>query len=248
MTGPHPPVAAPSHPARRNAVWPLHVGMAVAGTAAVVASASTLAGLAAAAGWAGWTPWLLPAALDVGGCVGGWCWLRPATPARARGFGRTVALVGAGGTLVGNAAGHLITSGYATGGPGPGRHRRRRPRRRPGRPGPPRRPADHPRTEHGDPREDTPAPRRPGPDPFHPNRSPWLHTNRSRPDRPRPDRFRRNRFWPNRVWNGLRRVRARTAGHGTPSWPAWPRDRRPSPSWPAPRAAPGPPWSGTCAS
>ncbi|MBL8929329.1 MAG: winged helix-turn-helix transcriptional regulator [Kineosporiaceae bacterium] len=98
-------------------VWPLYAGMVVAGTAAVVASAATLAALARAAGWASWTPWLLPAALDVGGCVGGWCWLRPGIASGARGFGRTVALVGAGGTLVGNAAGHLIASGYLHPGP-----------------------------------------------------------------------------------------------------------------------------------
>ncbi|MBK6872793.1 MAG: helix-turn-helix domain-containing protein [Kineosporiaceae bacterium] len=99
-------------------VWPLYLGMAVAGSAAVVASASTLAALARVAGWAGWTPWLLPAALDVGGSVGGWCWLRPGTPSRARDFGRAVALVGAAGTLVGNAAGHLIASRYLHPGPG----------------------------------------------------------------------------------------------------------------------------------
>lgn len=99
-------------------VWPLYLGMAVAGSAAVVASASTLAALARVAGWVGWTPWLLPAALDVGGSVGGWCWLRPGTPSRARDFGRAVALVGAAGTLVGNAAGHLIASRYLHPGPG----------------------------------------------------------------------------------------------------------------------------------
>jgi DNA-binding transcriptional ArsR family regulator len=91
--------------------------MTVAATAAVVASASTLAALAEAAGWSGWTPWLLPAALDIGGSVGGWCWLRPGAPAAARAFGRAVALVGAVGTLLGNAAGHLIVSGYAQAGP-----------------------------------------------------------------------------------------------------------------------------------
>lgn len=101
----------------RPVAWPLSVGMAVAGTAAVVASASTLAGLARAAGWVGWTVWLLPAALDVGGAVGGWCWLRGDAPAAARGFGRAVALIGATATLVGNAAGHLVTSGYLHPGP-----------------------------------------------------------------------------------------------------------------------------------
>ncbi len=97
--------------------WPLYVGMAVAATAAVVASASTLAALAKAAGWSGWTPWLLPAALDIGGSVGGWCWLNPGAPTAARSFGRAVALIGAAGTLVGNAAGHLIASGYLHPGP-----------------------------------------------------------------------------------------------------------------------------------
>lgn len=108
--------AAPA-PGPAGWAWPLYTGMAVAGSAAVVASASTLAGLAQVAGWAGWTPWLLPAALDVGGSVGGWCWLRADIPARARGFGRSLALAGATTTLVGNAAGHLISSGYLTGGP-----------------------------------------------------------------------------------------------------------------------------------
>lgn len=97
--------------------WPLYAGMTVAGAAAIVASASTLAALARAAGWAGWTPWLLPAALDVGGSVGGWCWLRPGTPQPARGFGRVVALLGAALTLVGNAAGHLLATGYLHPGP-----------------------------------------------------------------------------------------------------------------------------------
>lgn len=99
-------------PLALRAGWPLYLGMAVAGAAAIVASASTLAGLARTAGWGGWTPWLLPAALDVGGSAGGWCWLRPGAPERARRFGRVVALVGAAATLVGNAAGHLIASGY----------------------------------------------------------------------------------------------------------------------------------------
>lgn len=99
-------------PLALRAGWPLYLGMAVAGAAAIVASASTLAGLARTAGWGGWTPWLLPAALDVGGSAGGWCWLRPGAPERARSFGRVVALVGAAATLVGNAAGHLIASGY----------------------------------------------------------------------------------------------------------------------------------------
>lgn len=108
-----------NHPGRADsrALWPLYVAMTIAGAAAVVASASTLAGLAHAAGWASWTPWLLPAALDVGGVAGGWCWLRPEAPARARSFGRVVALVGAAGTLVGNAAGHLVASGYLQPGP-----------------------------------------------------------------------------------------------------------------------------------
>lgn len=97
--------------------WPLYAGITVAGAAAVVASASTLAALARAAGWAGWTPWLLPAALDVGGSAGGWCWLRPGAPDRARRFGRVVALLGAGCTLVGNAAGHLLATGYLEPGP-----------------------------------------------------------------------------------------------------------------------------------
>ena len=102
---------------RLRDTWPLYFGMAIAGSAAVVASASTLADLARVAGWSPWTPWLLPAALDVGGSVGGWCWLRPGAPPRARSFGRAVALTGAAGTLVGNAAGHLIGSGYLTVGP-----------------------------------------------------------------------------------------------------------------------------------
>jgi hypothetical protein len=63
--------------------WPLYAGMLVAGAAAVVASASTLAALAQAAGWSSWTPWLLPAALDIGGSAGGWCWLRPGVPVQA---------------------------------------------------------------------------------------------------------------------------------------------------------------------
>ena len=57
--------------------WFVIVGVLIAGSAAVVASAVTLAALARTAGWVGWTPWLLPAALDVGGAVGGWCWVRP---------------------------------------------------------------------------------------------------------------------------------------------------------------------------
>jgi DNA-binding transcriptional ArsR family regulator len=97
--------------------WPLYVGMTVAGAAAVVASASTLAALARAAGWSGWTPWLLPASLDVGGSVGGWVWLRPSAPRRARRAGRVVALAGAVTSLVGNGAGHLITTGYLHPGP-----------------------------------------------------------------------------------------------------------------------------------
>lgn len=97
--------------------WPLYAGMTVAASAAVVASASTLASLAHVTGWSGWTPWLLPAALDVGGSVGGWIWLRPGATPPARRFGRAVALTGAAGTLVGNAAGHLIESGYLEVGP-----------------------------------------------------------------------------------------------------------------------------------
>ena len=97
--------------------WPLYAGMTVAGAAAVVASASTLAALARAAGWVGWTPWLLPAAVDVGGSVGGWVWLRPGAPGRARRSGRVVALAGAVASLVGNGAGHLITTGYLLPGP-----------------------------------------------------------------------------------------------------------------------------------
>jgi hypothetical protein len=95
----------------------MYAGMAVAGAAAVVASASTLAALARAAGWVAWTPWLLPAALDVAGAAAGWCWLRPGAPDRARRFGRVVALLGAAGTLAGNAAGHLVASGYLRPGP-----------------------------------------------------------------------------------------------------------------------------------
>ncbi|WP_088312589.1 winged helix-turn-helix domain-containing protein [Kineosporia sp. R_H_3] len=97
--------------------WPLYAGMTVAASAAVVASASTLASLAHVTGWSGWTPWLLPAALDVGGSVGGWIWLRAGAIPPARRFGRAVAMTGAAGTLVGNAAGHLIESGYLEVGP-----------------------------------------------------------------------------------------------------------------------------------
>jgi len=97
--------------------WPLYVGMSVAGTAAVVASASTLADLAQTAGWSDWTPWLLPAAVDIGGSAGGWCWLRPGIPQRARRFGRVVALSGAAASLIGNACGHLMASGYLVAGP-----------------------------------------------------------------------------------------------------------------------------------
>jgi DNA-binding transcriptional ArsR family regulator len=92
--------------------------MTVAGAAAVVASASTLAGLARTAGWSSWTPWLLPAAVDVGGSVGGWVWLRPGAPQPARRFGRLVALAGAAASLLGNGAGHLIATGYLRPGPG----------------------------------------------------------------------------------------------------------------------------------
>ena len=94
--------------------WPLYAGMTVAGAAAVVASASTLATLARAAGWAGWTPWLLPGSVDVGGCVGGWVWLRRRAPGHDR---------------------------LPAPGTGPRRHRRGRPRRRAGRPRAPRGPA-----------------------------------------------------------------------------------------------------------
>lgn len=97
--------------------WPLYAGMLVAGAAAIVASASTLSSLAKAAGWTAWTPWLLPAALDVGGSAGGWCWLRPGVPEPARRFGRALALTGATGTLLGNAAGHLLTTDYLRPGP-----------------------------------------------------------------------------------------------------------------------------------
>ena len=97
--------------------WPLRAGFAVAITAGVLSSAPTLAGLADATGWAGASPWLLPAALDVGGAVGGWCWaLTDATPA-ARRFGRSLALAGAGGSIIGNSAGHLAATGYLHPGP-----------------------------------------------------------------------------------------------------------------------------------
>lgn len=114
-------MTAPAHaspaPVRWATLWPIWAGMTIAGSAAVVASAYTLAALATAAGWAAWTPWLLPASLDVGGAVGGWCWLRPGAPDRARQFGRGLALTGAAGTLVGNAVGHLVSSGYLQPGP-----------------------------------------------------------------------------------------------------------------------------------
>lgn len=114
MTAPTP---TPAAPVRWATLWPIWAGMTIAGSAAVVASAYTLAALATAAGWAAWTPWLLPASLDVGGAVGGWCWLRPGAPDRARQFGRGLALTGAAGTLVGNAVGHLVSSGYLQPGP-----------------------------------------------------------------------------------------------------------------------------------
>lgn len=94
--------------------WPLWIGMTVAGAAAVTASAATLASLADAAGWSGYTPWLLPAAVDIGGSVGGWCWLRTQTPPAAQRFGRTIALTGAAASLIGNATGHLLATGYLT--------------------------------------------------------------------------------------------------------------------------------------
>ena len=97
--------------------WPLYAGMTVAGAAAVVASASTLAALARTAGWSSWTPWLLPAAVDVGGSVGGWVWLSPGSPGRARRFGRLAAFAGAVTSLVGNATGHLVATGYLRPGP-----------------------------------------------------------------------------------------------------------------------------------
>lgn len=97
--------------------WPLYAGMSVAGAAAVVASASTLAALARTAGWSSWTPWLLPAAVDIGGSAGGWCWLRPGIPDPARRFGAIVAIVSACASLIGNAAGHLLAAEYLTAGP-----------------------------------------------------------------------------------------------------------------------------------
>lgn len=104
-------------PTTGRALWPIWFGMTIAGTAAVVASAYTLAALATAAGWAAWTPWLLPASIDVGGAVGGWCWLRPGAPDRARAYGRGLALTGGAGTILGNAVGHLVSSGYLQPGP-----------------------------------------------------------------------------------------------------------------------------------
>lgn len=97
--------------------WPLHLGMAVAGAAGVIASASTLASLATASGWVGWTPWLLPACIDITPAVGAWVWLRGGAPGPARRFGRAMTVVGAVATLAGNAGGHLVTSGHLSVGP-----------------------------------------------------------------------------------------------------------------------------------
>ncbi|WP_285623859.1 winged helix-turn-helix domain-containing protein [Kineosporia sp. NBRC 101677] len=55
--------------------------------------------------------------MDIGGSAGGWCWLRPGIPHRAKRFGAIVAITSAAASLVGNAAGHLLAAGYLTTGP-----------------------------------------------------------------------------------------------------------------------------------
>jgi hypothetical protein len=87
-------------------------GLLVVWAAAMIASFSTLAGLAAAAGWHGRSAWLLPLCLDALGMSAGRVWMNPKAPGSARSYARVVTLAAVVLSVLGNAAGHMVTTGY----------------------------------------------------------------------------------------------------------------------------------------
>lgn len=94
----------------RKALDFLGVGLVFA--AAVVASFSTLAELAKAAGWDDRAAWLLPTCLDALGMAAARVWMSPGKPAAARSFARRLTLLAVVLSVAGNAAGHMVASGY----------------------------------------------------------------------------------------------------------------------------------------
>lgn len=90
----------------------LLVGLGAVWLAAMVASFATLASLAGVAGWAGRSAWLLPACIDALGMAAGRVWMSPKAPERSRVYARAVTLVAVGLSVLGNAAGHMVGTGY----------------------------------------------------------------------------------------------------------------------------------------
>jgi hypothetical protein len=89
--------------------WVL-IGLGLVGVTAIVASFGTLMGLAAWVGWHGWgMQLLLPFCLDVLALVSGRVWLSASMTVEARRFAQSVSMTAIGISIVGNAAGHIVT-------------------------------------------------------------------------------------------------------------------------------------------
>lgn len=85
----------------------LFILLAVVAAAAAVLSFSALEGLALACGFGEHLAWLLPVVVDAGCAAGSVTWLS-STPGMARTFGRRLALILLGASVVGNAVGHVL--------------------------------------------------------------------------------------------------------------------------------------------
>ncbi len=87
-------------------------GLTIVALTAFVASFSTLAQLAGVAGWGRWPRWLLPFSIDALALAAARVWLSGRAPEPARRYARVVALCAVATSVVGNALGHLVGTGY----------------------------------------------------------------------------------------------------------------------------------------
>ena len=95
---------------RRAALVALYLLLGCVAAAAAVLSFTALRDLAIVCGFAPGLAWLLPIVVDAGAAAGSLVWLARWTPAPARQYGRTLALLLLAGSVGGNALGHGLAA------------------------------------------------------------------------------------------------------------------------------------------
>lgn len=89
----------------------VYVLAGIVGAVVLTVSSAYLHDYAVAAAMVGWLSWTLVIALDVGGVIGGVCWLISTGPARV--WGRGIAAGNLAASVLGNVLGHILGGGVA---------------------------------------------------------------------------------------------------------------------------------------